>query len=566
MRRAIVLRRDETDPGDIDKCTEQQELEVVFTVTIETEHPRLAVLIAIEHILNHRAEVVVIPYLTTEAVWAAREWLAQAELVDVVIAGGILPLAGCGGEIATIAPAAADTVPTPCHPPSPIAGPELAVFTESQIVAMPEGCPVPSYNTATLSRSATRGRHGQVKDDIDKAAQDDPEWVVWSSPQQTAEAIDRLFIKSLPTVPADWKKHSGSAIGPMPQGVDRYSREMTDWVEDAFNYLLPDDDALTERDNAVLVNGFVCYIGEYFVRYCDGRWVNDPELKVLYEFGLSICYDWTDSADYPEDLLFSSANQGDFTVAAFQWYSRTVDHAYAHGLPHAQLELEKKLGVGRWSSGRTSSDTASGWHQETDEGAEEPDIVADNQLSLDLGLGMEEKMEESGIVGDNQLSMDLGVSVEQTEWGKWVDPDRRAAQVQKFLNYAGLQRMPSKLWPEDSSDLHHLNDVCRELFPDSDTPYRAENQDMTDAFICFLGACFEKYVEGKWVDHTEHGHDKSFYDGGVNPALHWVDYDGDEDECTVFDYIDSMVEHNLEHGDGFVHITADLRRKYYSLM
>ncbi|MEU1547450.1 hypothetical protein [Nocardia sp. NPDC005745] len=167
---------------------------------------------------------------------------------------------------------------------------------------------------------------------------------------------------------------------------------------------------------------------------------------------------------------------------------------------------------------------------------------------------------------DEQLTMDLGVPVEQTEWGKWVDPDRRAAQVRKFLNHAGLQRLPSKLWPEDSPDLDRLNDVCRELFPDPDTPYLPENQDMTDAFICFLGACFEKYVDGEWVDHTEYGHDKSFYGGGVNPALRWVDYDGDEDECTVFDYIDSMIHHNMEYGDGFIHITADLRRKYYNLM
>lgn len=85
-----MLRRTETDPGDIDKLTEQHELEVVFTVTTETEHPRLAVMIAVEHVLDHRAEVVVIPYLTTEAVWAAREWLALAELVDVVAAGGEL--------------------------------------------------------------------------------------------------------------------------------------------------------------------------------------------------------------------------------------------------------------------------------------------------------------------------------------------------------------------------------------------------------------------------------------------------------------------------------------------
>ncbi|WP_433711730.1 hypothetical protein ACQP2U_36645 [Nocardia sp. CA-084685] len=165
---------------------------------------------------------------------------------------------------------------------------------------------------------------------------------------------------------------------------------------------------------------------------------------------------------------------------------------------------------------------------------------------------------------DEQLGLDF--EVEQTPWGKWVDPDRRAAQVRKFLLHAGVDRLPPKLWPADSPDLHRLNDICRELFPDSDTPYLPENQDMTDAFICFIGACFEKYVDGEWVDHTAYGPDKSFYDGGVNPALRYVDYDGDDDESSVFEYIDSMIHHNVEYGDGFIHITDDLRRKYYNLM
>ncbi|MFB8279553.1 hypothetical protein [Nocardia colli] len=165
---------------------------------------------------------------------------------------------------------------------------------------------------------------------------------------------------------------------------------------------------------------------------------------------------------------------------------------------------------------------------------------------------------------DEQLTMDLGV--ERTEWGKWADPERRAAQLRKFLDHAGLDSLPTDLWPEDSPELQRLNDLCRELFPDPETPYRPENQDMTDAFICFFGACFVKYMEGEWVDHTKYGSDKSFYSGGVNPALRYIDYDGDEDESTIFEYIDSMVDHNIEYGDGFIHITADLRRKYYNLM
>lgn len=167
-------------------------------------------------------------------------------------------------------------------------------------------------------------------------------------------------------------------------------------------------------------------------------------------------------------------------------------------------------------------------------------------------------------VGDEQLSMDLGV--EQTAWGKWVDPERHATQVRKFLDLAGLDDLPPELWPEDSPELQRLNDICRRLFPDSETPYLPNNQDGTDSFICFFGACFVKYMDGEWIDHTEYGPDGSFYSEGVNPALRYIDYDGDEDETTVFEYIDMMVDHNISYGDGFIHITADLRRKYYNLM
>ncbi|WP_280426389.1 hypothetical protein [Nocardia carnea] len=387
--------------------------------------------------------------------------------------------------------------------------------------------------------------------EFDEAAQRDPSWQLFARPERISEQIDLLFTQTLPTVPIGgehgWTTPAERTVGPMPQGVDRYSDEMTlYWIEDVFDYFFPDEDALTDPSDPLMVDQWVCYIGNYFVQHCGGKWVNVPELAdgALYGYGPSIVYDWTDTEiDFPVDLLYTAVEDADFQHVTQEWYSRSVDYAEVHGLPHEQLELEKKLGIGRWRPGGMSNDTASGWDQEMGQGAE-----------------------STGIAGENQLTMDFGEAIERTHWGKWVDPDRHAAQVQKFLNHAGLQRMPSKLWPENSPDLHQINNVCRGLFPDSDTPYRPENQDMTDTFICFLGACFKKYVDGAWVDHTEYGHDKSFYHGGLNPALRWIDYDGDEDECTVFDYIDSMIDHNLKCGDGFIHITDDLRRKYYNLM
>jgi hypothetical protein len=195
-----------------------------------------------------------------------------------------------------------------------------------------------------------------MNDDIDKAAQDDPEWVVWSSPEQISGRIDRLFTELLPQVPADWKTRTGSAkpIGPMPVGVDRYSDEMAlHWVDDAFDYFVPDEDALFEPASIELAHAFVAYIGEYFVRHCDGRWINNPEMgRVLfaepgrlYTFGPTIRYDWTDEADYPVNMLFDAPNVEFGSAVVSQWYSRSVDYAEAHGLEHEGLELRRKHGL-----------------------------------------------------------------------------------------------------------------------------------------------------------------------------------------------------------------------------
>ncbi|WP_063060435.1 hypothetical protein [Nocardia sienata] len=185
-------------------------------------------------------------------------------------------------------------------------------------------------------------------DDIDKAAQNDPEWVVWSSPERISAAIDKLFAETLAGIPADWKTLTGSAkpIGSMPVGVDRYSDEMTlHWLDDAFDYLVPEEDVLYSDENRELVDQFTCYIGEYFVRHCGGRWVNDPEVQVFHSFGPTIRYDWTDQIDYPMNLLFDAADQNRFMVISLGWYSRSIDYAETHGLAHEGLELRRKHGL-----------------------------------------------------------------------------------------------------------------------------------------------------------------------------------------------------------------------------
>lgn len=90
LRRAIVLRQTDADYAEIDRLAKQHGLAVVYTALTDTTVAKLAVMIAVRHASEHRAEVVVVPHLTAEDVWAAREWRALAELCDVVIGDGTL--------------------------------------------------------------------------------------------------------------------------------------------------------------------------------------------------------------------------------------------------------------------------------------------------------------------------------------------------------------------------------------------------------------------------------------------------------------------------------------------
>ncbi|WP_405181539.1 hypothetical protein OG225_10695 [Nocardia sp. NBC_01377] len=158
---------------------------------------------------------------------------------------------------------------------------------------------------------------------------------------------------------------------------------------------------------------------------------------------------------------------------------------------------------------------------------------------------------------DEQL--DLGFEVEQTAWGKWVDPDRHAAQVQKFMEHTGLQQLPLQPWPEDSPEVKRLDPVIAELFPDLATAMAPENADIADAFICFMGECFIRYAGAEWIEFEWFGREKSFYDH-VNPALRF-DTD-DEDEETVWGLMRSMIDYHPEVYDGMFSKMAAIFREY----
>src|SRR5690606_26256042 len=86
------------------------------------------------------------------------------------------------------------------------------------------------------------------------------------------------------------------------------------------------------------------------------------------------------------------------------------------------------------------------------------------------------------IVGtDEQLGLDF--EVQRTAWGDWVDPERREAQARKFMDRAGIARIPATPWPAGSPELERLDALVTELFPDMETAANPENFDTADAFI-----------------------------------------------------------------------------------
>ncbi|MGK8485195.1 hypothetical protein [Nocardia asiatica] len=162
---------------------------------------------------------------------------------------------------------------------------------------------------------------------------------------------------------------------------------------------------------------------------------------------------------------------------------------------------------------------------------------------------------------DDQLSMDLGVPVERTEWGKWVDPDRRKAQARKFMDHADIRHIPSEPWPEGSAEVKRLDPVVAELFPDMATAMAPENADMADAFICFVGECCAEFAGADWIEYKWFGRESSFYDH-VNPALQFDTLDRDEDVETAWGLMRSMIEFHPEDYDGMFSKMAAIFREY----
>ncbi|NUP27223.1 MAG: hypothetical protein HOQ44_11120 [Nocardia sp.] len=87
-RRTVVLCRPETPGREIRQLASRYRLEVVYTVFTDIESAELTALIAIQHIIENNAEVLVIPHLTAPWIAGLRQWKAVRTAVQIITSDG----------------------------------------------------------------------------------------------------------------------------------------------------------------------------------------------------------------------------------------------------------------------------------------------------------------------------------------------------------------------------------------------------------------------------------------------------------------------------------------------
>ncbi|WP_280416866.1 hypothetical protein [Nocardia carnea] len=83
-KRTVVLCRPDTPCREIQYLQHRYNLDVVYTVFTDTESSKLAALIAGQHIADHGAEVLLIPYVTAARIAHDQHWrtlLATAGII-----------------------------------------------------------------------------------------------------------------------------------------------------------------------------------------------------------------------------------------------------------------------------------------------------------------------------------------------------------------------------------------------------------------------------------------------------------------------------------------------------
>lgn len=87
LRRTVVLCPPDSAGREIQFLARRYELDVVFTVFTDTRSSKLAALIALQHIIEHNAEVLVVPHLPAR-VANERQWQAVVAAAEIITSDG----------------------------------------------------------------------------------------------------------------------------------------------------------------------------------------------------------------------------------------------------------------------------------------------------------------------------------------------------------------------------------------------------------------------------------------------------------------------------------------------
>ena len=86
--RAVVLCRRDTTNREIRYWARVYGLEVVYTVFTDTESSKLAAMIALQHLIERSAEIVMISYLPGARIADDRHWQVVLAVADAIASDG----------------------------------------------------------------------------------------------------------------------------------------------------------------------------------------------------------------------------------------------------------------------------------------------------------------------------------------------------------------------------------------------------------------------------------------------------------------------------------------------
>jgi hypothetical protein len=113
---------------------------------------------------------------------------------------------------------------------------------------------------------------------------------------------------------------------------------------------------------------------------------------------------------------------------------------------------------------------------------------------------------------DDQAMLDLGVDIEvekaKKAWVAWIDPKVMEAKIREFVTNT-LPNVDVANTPFDEwwvpPHVHDIGDAIDDKFLDSQEMITAENAEVIDQLVRFVGELFVRHAGGRWVNQDAPG-------------------------------------------------------------